>query len=100
VSKEPDRVIELGENSSGHSEWIELYIAVNGGRLRAVEKDSMPVYNESTYVYGFEGEEISFLNGRKSCSGAGKSRSVSPSEEVDELIREGYRELRRGVGAS
>lgn len=91
MSRKPDERIELGEDSSGHDHWVELYR--NGERLRAVKKNSMPVFDSSTYRYEKNADGWNFVSGRKSCSGAGKNRSDSPSDEIDNKICEAVKEL-------
>lgn len=95
MSKEPDKTIELEDLSNGHSQWIELYVGVNGERVRVVKKNDMPVHDESTYVYSSEEGDMSFVSGRKSCSGAGKTRSKSPSDSIDSKIREALEEIEK-----
>lgn len=97
MSRAPDEQIDLGETSSGHDKWIELYIsrAMDNSieRVRAVQKDSKPVHNESTYRYKNNGSGLEFVSGDKSCSGAGKSRSVSPPESISEAVRDKLAEV-------
>jgi len=85
MSVEPDKKIDLGETSSGHDQWLELYI--RDSTVKAVKKNSMPVHDKSTYNYVVGDDGLSFSSGSKSCSGAGKSRSVSPSDKIDSIIR-------------
>lgn len=88
MSKEPDIEVELEDTSSGHSQWLEFYISITKDRARVIKKNSMPVHDECKYMYSSEKGELSFVSGTKSCSGAGKSRSVSPSDKIDEIILE------------
>lgn len=67
--------------------WIEIS-KISDKVFRAEEKDSKPVFNESKYDYRLEDGEIVFEGGSKSCSGAGKSRSTSPSDELNEKIKD------------
>ena len=91
MSKEPVKRIELGEDDSGHDHWIEVYR--NGERLRAVKKNSMPVFDSSKYRYSIGSDGLEFVSGDKSCSGAGMNRPDSPSDEADRLIREAVSEI-------
>jgi len=85
MSEEPVERIELGEGDSGHKHWVEIY--VNGDRVKAVKKNSMPVFDSSKYRYSIGSDGLEFVSGDKSCSGAGMNRPDSPSDEVDKLIR-------------
>jgi len=84
--------IEL-ESKNGYDRWVE--VKKNGKSVKAEKKDSKPVFNESTYHFSLEGGELEFESGKKSCSGAGKFRSTSPSDEVVEAVKEAL----EGVGA-
>lgn len=88
MSKTPDVTVELEDTSSGHSQWLELYIGVTGERVRVIKKNSMPVYDETKYIYSSEEGDMSCISGSKSCSGAGKFRSTSPSDKIDNIILE------------
>lgn len=83
---EPDKKINLEKPESDHDHWIELYR--NGERIRAVKKNSMPVFDSSTYRYEKNADGWNFVSGHKSCSGAGQSRPDSPSNEIDALIKD------------
>lgn len=94
---EPDKKIELGQDDSGHNHWVEVYIRYGMDNevdsVKAVKKNSMPVFDERTYRYSVDPDGMEFVSGDKSCSGAGKSRSITPSDKTDELIRDAVEEV-------
>jgi len=77
---------DLERPESEHDHWIE--IMPMGDKIQVEKNDSKPVFNEDIYNYKVEDGELVFESGEHSTSGAGKSRSTSPSDELDELIRE------------
>lgn len=77
--------IEL-ESRNGHDYWLE--VRRDGDFVRVAKKNSMPVYDTSKYSFSVEDGSLVFQSGSKSCSGAGKSRSVSPSDKIVEKVEE------------
>lgn len=71
--------------------WLEIR-RVSDTQFNVEKKDSKPVFNESKYVYRLDDGVLECESGSKSCSGAGKSRSTSPSDELDEIIKSLIRE--------
>lgn len=83
---EPNIQHELHRPDSNYDHYIEMY--KQNGRITAVKKDSKPIHNEDTYNYKIKEGELKFQNGKHSCSGAGKFRAKTPSDQIDDKIKE------------
>lgn len=81
-----DHKEDLERPDSNFDHWLE-FSKIGSGMFRVEKKDSKPVFNESKFDYSLNDGELSFEGGSKSCSGAGRSRSTSPGDELDEKIR-------------
>lgn len=93
----PDIKHELDRPDSDHNHWLEIN-KVSDTQINVEKKDSMPVFNEDKYTYRIQEDgSLEFESGRHSCSGAGKTRSKSPSDELDKKIRELCTPLTPGV---
>jgi len=79
---------DLDYDDKDHDHWLEI-TKVSDSQFNVVKKDSMPVFNEDKYTYRLDDEgDPRFGSGRHSCSGAGKSRSKSPSDSLDNTIKD------------
>jgi len=84
---EPNIKHSLHRPDSNHDHWLEIYKQTD--QIKVVKEDSKPVFNEDTYIYNInEDGTLEFQSGKHSCSGAGKFRSTSPSDKIDDKIRE------------
>lgn len=90
--REPLTKRKLNRPESDHDHHLEIYETADG--IKAVKKDSKPIYNEDIYKYEQLKEGgLEFKEGKHSCSGAGKYRSTTPSDSLDEKIRNLFKTL-------
>lgn len=84
--------VELDRPESNHDHWLE--ISRIRDKFKVVKKDSMPVFNEDKYTYERNADgELECTSGTHNTSGAGKSRSTTPSDKLDKEIREAIKSI-------
>lgn len=87
MTLEPNIKHKLHRPESDYNHFLEIHKTEEG--IKAVKKDTKPIFNEDTYKYEINEEgEMIFKEGRHSCSGAGKYRATTPSEKLEAKIVE------------
>jgi len=80
--------VTLDRPDKDYDHWLEI-TQISEDQFKVQKKDSKPVFNEDKYTYSRNSEgDLQCQSGTHSCSGAGKSRSVTPSDKLNKEIKE------------